>query len=190
MFIFGHLGITLGISFVLFHVILPKAGIKLKISYLFIALGAILPDLLDKPIGWILLNESVANGRLFGHTLLFAGIIALVGFHVKEHRTELFCVAFGVFMHLLEDLMWETPTTLLYPLFGFGFPQGSIGDWHGYFLDMVIRIYTPAFSYAFVTEVIGITILIGFAGFVLYTTLNVKEKKEKLSTKTNLKNSR
>ena len=144
-------------------------------------------DLMDKPIGWILLNESVANGRLFGHTLLFAGIIALVGFHVKEHRTAIFCVAFGVFMHLLEDLMWETPATLLYPLFGFGFPHGSIGDWHGYFLDMVIRIYTPAFSYAFVTEVIGITILIGFAGFALYTTLNVKEN---VSTKTNLKNSR
>jgi len=42
-----------------------------KINYLFVALGAILPDLIDKPIGRILLGESVANGRLFGHTLLF-----------------------------------------------------------------------------------------------------------------------
>jgi hypothetical protein len=66
--------------------------------------------------------------------------------------------------------------------------RGSdVGNAHNDFLDMVIRIYTPAFSYAFVTEMLGITILIGFAGFALYTNLNVKEK---LSAKTNLKNSR
>ena len=173
MFVFGHIGITLGIAFVLFQLVLPKAGIKLKISYLFIALGAILPDLMDKPIGWILLNESVANGRIFGHTLLFVLVLVMIGLFFKKHQTGIFCVAFGVFMHLLEDQMWEKPATLLYPLFGLSFPKGSIGDWHCYFLDMVIRIYTPALSYSFVTEVIGITILICFAGFVLYTNLEL-----------------
>jgi hypothetical protein len=72
MFVFGHLGITLGIAFILFQFVLPRIGIRpKKINYLFIAIGAILPDLIDKPIGRILLGESVANGRLFGHTLLF-----------------------------------------------------------------------------------------------------------------------
>jgi hypothetical protein len=78
MFIFGHIGITLGIAFIIFQFVLPRIGIRLKkINYLFVALGAILPDLIDKPIGRILLGESVANGRLFGHTLLFILLLKL-----------------------------------------------------------------------------------------------------------------
>jgi hypothetical protein len=68
MFIFGHIGITLGIAFIIFQFVLPRIGIRL---------GAILPDLIDKPIGRILLGESVANGRLFGHTLLFILLLKL-----------------------------------------------------------------------------------------------------------------
>ncbi|GAH30952.1 unnamed protein product, partial [marine sediment metagenome] len=113
MFVFGHIGVTLGIAFVLFQFVLPRIGIRLKINYLFIALGAILPDLIDKPIGRILLGESVANGRLFGHTLLFVLILITIGFFCKYHRDGVFCLAFATFMHLCEDKMWEMPATLL-----------------------------------------------------------------------------
>ena len=78
MLLFGHIGITPGIAFILFQFVLPRIGIRSKkINYLFIALGAILLDLIDKPIGRILLGESVANGRLFGHTLLFVLLLKL-----------------------------------------------------------------------------------------------------------------
>ena len=76
MFVFGHLGITLGIAFILFQFVLPRIEIRLKkINYLFVAIGAIFPDLIDKPVGRILLGESVANGRLFGHSLCVVFIL-------------------------------------------------------------------------------------------------------------------
>jgi len=39
--------------------------------YSFILIGALLPDLIDKPIGKIMLAESLSNGRLFAHSFLF-----------------------------------------------------------------------------------------------------------------------
>ena len=49
MFIFGHIGITLGGAFIIFQFVLPRIGIRLKkINYLFVALGAILPEAQSK----------------------------------------------------------------------------------------------------------------------------------------------
>ncbi len=184
MFVFGHLGITLGIAFILFQFVLPRIGIRpKKINYLFIAIGAILPDLIDKPIGRILLGESVANGRLFGHTLLFVLMLVMLGFFFKDHRDAVFCLSFGAFMHLLEDKMWEMSATLLYPLYGFGFPKGTVigENWYDYFLLMYNRSYVPALSYVFASEIIGTVILVCLAGFAIcrvffngfgYRTLN------------------
>ena len=172
MFVFGHIGLTLGIAFVISGLVLPriKVGIRPNISYLFIALGAILPDLIDKPIGRILLGESVANGRLFGHTLLFVLILTTIGFFLKNHRDEVFCISFATFMHLCEDRMWEMPATLLYPLYGFGFPKGAVmgENWYDYFLIIFNGSYVPALSYVFVSEIMGIVILGGLSGFTIY----------------------
>ena len=170
MFVFGHIGITLGIAFILFQFVLPRIGIRLKrINYLFVAIGAILPDLIDKPIGRILLGESVANGRLFAHTLLFVLILLMLGFFLKDHRDAVFCLSFGAFMHLIEDKMWEIPATLFYPLFGFGFPKGTVigENWYEYFLLAFTKSYVPALSYVFVSEITGTLILVCLAGFAI-----------------------
>ena len=174
MFVFGHIGITLGIAFVLFQFVLPKLGIKLDINYLFIALGAILPDLIDKPIGRILFSESVANGRLFGHTLLFAFILVTIGFLLNTHRNEIFCLAFGTFLHLLEDRLWKTPATLFYPLYGFSFPKGTVTgeNWIQYFLSIIGNSYQPTLSFVFVSEIIGIVVLCGLSFFHVTSTHN------------------
>ncbi|OEU51521.1 MAG: hypothetical protein BA871_09955 [Desulfuromonadales bacterium C00003096] len=64
---------------------------------MFIAIGVILPDLIDKPIGRILLGESVANGRLFGHTLLFVLISVHFFFLQKTFlRSKKWCKQFLV----------------------------------------------------------------------------------------------
>jgi len=62
MFLFGHMGVTLGIAVLVFYVLKIKLDRRL---YLFILIGAILPDLIDKPIGEVLLANSISNGRLF-----------------------------------------------------------------------------------------------------------------------------
>ena len=174
MFVFGHIGVTLGIAFIISRLVLPRIkiwnGARPKLNYLFIALGALLPDLIDKPIGRILLGESVANGRLFGHTLLFVLILITIGFFLKDHRDAVFCLSFATFLHLCEDRMWEMPATLLYPLYGFGFPKGTVmgENWYDYFLLIFNRSYVPALSYVFVSEIAGIVILGGLAGFTLF----------------------
>ena len=181
MFVFGHIGVTLGITFIISRLVLPKIniwnGIRPKINYLFIALGAILPDLIDKPIGRILLGESVANGRLFGHTLLFVLILITTGFFLKNHRNEIFCLAFATFLHLCEDRMWEMPATLLYPLYGFGFPKGIVigENWYDYFLLVFNGSYQPSLSYVFVSEVMGIVILGGLSVLTLFLFFTKKE---------------
>ena len=178
MFVFGHLGITLGIAFILFQFVLPRIGIRLKkINYLFIALGAILPDLIDKPIGRILLGESVANGRLFGHTLLFVLILVMIGYFLKDHRDAVFCLSFGAFMHLIEDRMWENSATFFYPLYGLGFPKGTVigENWYDYFLLIFNRSYVPALSYVFVSEIMGVVILCGLSVLTLFLFFTKKE---------------
>jgi hypothetical protein len=151
--------------------VLPRlrGGTRPNLNYSFITLGAILPDLIDKPIGRILLGESVANGRLFGHTLLFVLILLMLGFFFKDHRAAVFCLTFGAFMHLIEDRMWENAATFFYPLYGLRFPKGTVigGNWYEYFLIVFTRSYVPSLSYVFASEIMGTLILVGLAGFAI-----------------------
>jgi membrane-bound metal-dependent hydrolase YbcI (DUF457 family) len=165
MFLFGHLGITLGITVLLFRVLKIKPNRQL---YCVVLVGAILPDLIDKSIGEILLSQSLSNGRLFAHTLLFVVILLLIGVYAYKRNGELkgFILGGAVFIHLCEDRMWLTPETFFYPAFGFAFPQGTIeAHWWEYFLTRFFETYSllPEAAYAFYSELIGIAILLLFA---------------------------
>ena len=161
MFIFGHLGITLGIFFILSQFI---PSIRSRLDYRIIALGALLPDLVDKPIGRFLFAESVASGRLVGHTLVFV-LILLIGGYVllKQRRDSLGVQVAGAgFLHLVEDRMWMSPVTLLWPALGWKFPQGdAYGSFKDYLLDVISHCYVPEPSYEFVSEVVGFIVLTG-----------------------------
>ncbi|MCK4475553.1 MAG: metal-dependent hydrolase [Methanophagales archaeon] len=176
MFLFGHLGITLGIAFLFFRILKIEQDRRL---YLFVLTGAILPDLIDKPVGEILLTNSISNGRLFAHTLLFAFILLLIGTYLykrngSEEKGVVF-LSFASFIHLCEDQMWLSPKTLFYPVFGFDFPQGVVEEhWWDYFLRVFFGTYSPLtgaeLSFTFVSELIGISILLIFIFYYLYRT--------------------
>jgi membrane-bound metal-dependent hydrolase YbcI (DUF457 family) len=106
MYPLAHMGIPM----------LPFAitGRKVEGWYL-IFLGGLLPDLIDKPLGHLLLPEN--NGRIFAHTLLLC--ITLFTLGLVNSRAML--VAYGVAFHLLLDTMFMDPSTALWPLMG-GFP--------------------------------------------------------------------
>lgn len=182
MFILGHLGVTLGVTFIIDQLILKKGTKKIKkmsnINYLLIAIGSLLPDLIDKPIGHILLRDSVSYGRLFGHTLLFLFGVAIVGYFLKSHRNNIFCLLFGTSMHLLEDRMWKMPNILLYPLYGFSFPNGVvIGDkWYDYFIFIFNRSYKPTNNIVFLSEILGILFLIALVIFSIYKAKGTYKK--------------
>lgn len=76
MLLFGHLGITLG-AFIGLRRLIPRLKSVIDLKYL--AIGALLPDLIDKPIGKVIFASTFANGRIIGHTLLFSCLLVFTG---------------------------------------------------------------------------------------------------------------
>jgi len=110
MLIFAHLGLTLAAA-KLAQWVKPN----LNISLFFVALGSLLPDLVDKPLGYLLFG-NMGTGRIFAHTLLFFLILIMLA-AILQNR-NLASLSAGVFAHLLEDSMWNMPQTLFWPLMG------------------------------------------------------------------------
>jgi membrane-bound metal-dependent hydrolase YbcI (DUF457 family) len=102
----------------------------------FSALGAVLPDLLDKPVGHILLAESLNSGRIIGHGLLFLALLLIVGVALRRRRGSfvLLAVAAGVASHQVLDAMWAMPVTWYFPLLGPYEP----GEFTGYFGNAIL----------------------------------------------------
>ena len=86
----------------------------------FAALGALLPDLIDKPVGHILLADSLNYGRIFGHGLLFLALLFIAGIIFKRERGSpaVLAVAAGVLIHQILDTMWTDAITWYFPLLG------------------------------------------------------------------------
>jgi hypothetical protein len=150
MLLFGHIGLTLGI-FLLLSLLTRR-----KFSYPLIIICSILPDLIDKPVGRILL--PLGSGRLFGHTLAFLLILILIGLYWR-----MLFVAFAVMLHLIQDRMWEQPAILLWPLLGgFRFHEAvSVSD---YVSGLAWGLY-PSLSITFISEAAGFAVLLIFFAF-------------------------
>jgi hypothetical protein len=84
------------------------------------AIGAVLPDLIDKPLGLLLFGDSIGSGRVFMHTLLAALVLLIPGLVIWQWKKNPVVpgIAVGVISHQVLDLMWRTPKTWFYPLYG------------------------------------------------------------------------
>lgn len=121
MLIFHHLFLGLAAGIIL-AVLLSN-----KWAVLYAGVGAIIPDLLDKPLGQILLSDSINYGRIYAHTLTLAVILIVIGLLIwYKYRKNilLLCIGAGVLIHQLGDAMWEAPVNWLWPFFG-PFPPSS-----------------------------------------------------------------
>ncbi len=132
MFPLAHLGFTS---------LLSGRNIDLKV----LLLGAMLPDLIDKPLGHILLPGN--NGRIIAHTLLFSVLLLLIGLAWKSALP----LSLGVSMHQLLDSMYLSPESSLWPMLG-PFPPTDfhISSW----LDSLTD------PYIIMTELAGLAFLI------------------------------
>lgn len=83
-------------------------------------IGSILPDLIDKPLGHIILSGSLDYGRIYAHSGLFLLVLVVVGIAYRRWKGSwiLLVLAIGVISHLVLDSMWELPVTLFYPILG------------------------------------------------------------------------
>ena len=122
-------------------------------------IGSLLPDIIDKPIGLFFFQDTISNGRIICHTLLFLILMTLAGSYLYKSRgrTSLFAVSFGIFTHLIFDQMWRAPRTLFWPIYGFTFDRMDLTDWIPNILHALMtdaQVYVP--------ELVGTAILVWF----------------------------
>ena len=145
MLLFAHLGLTLA-----------AGGLARRADLACLALGAMLPDIIDKPLGLVVFGTP-AMGRTIAHTFLFLLIIILLAIHFHDLRIA--SISGGVLAHLVLDFMWRSPVILFWPLFG-NFPVTTGTGTFGYLQQLLFELRDPA---VLVPEVLGLAYLIYFA---------------------------
>ncbi|MGH2690823.1 MAG: metal-dependent hydrolase, partial [Actinomycetota bacterium] len=121
--LFWHLGVTAAVVY-------ATLG-RRRIDYRVVLLGALLPDLVDIPIGRFLFADRFGAQQLYGHTLLLLVVTALVVmlFMRGETARRWFVLPMAALIHLGLDAMWNQPVTFYWPLFGTEFPRMPEGSW-------------------------------------------------------------
>jgi hypothetical protein len=83
-----------------------------RFDYRLIALGALLPDLIDAPVGH----------RALAHTLVFAvaslAVVMLVTVNRRALRRHLIAIPIGFLAHLVLDFVWVDKSLFWWPAFG------------------------------------------------------------------------
>ncbi|WP_332449391.1 metal-dependent hydrolase [Methanoculleus sp.] len=150
MFVACHLflGLILGLA------LARRLGDRRLIG--FAALGAVLPDLLDKPVGHLLLAESLNSGRIFAHGLLFLGLVLIAGIALKrrDRSFALLAVATGALSHQVLDMMWAMPVTWYFPLLG---PYRSY-EFTDYFGNAILAEVSSLSEWIFLAASAGIVL--------------------------------
>jgi len=125
--LFWHIGGVLALFRYVFRD--PKVDVR------FLTLGALLPNLVDKPLGTLIFPDYFEVDRLYGHTLLFSTLIMVVTLLVTRRgrvRRKWMAVAIGAMLHLALDGMWTSGAVLFWPLLGVTFPTGVVPYWAGF----------------------------------------------------------
>jgi membrane-bound metal-dependent hydrolase YbcI (DUF457 family) len=103
--------------------------------------GAVLPDLIDKPIASIFFHDVFGTHRVFAHTLVFPVVLLAVVMIATGRggtaRKASIAVVLGVFVHLILDAAWLSPDGFLWPFFGFEFPATAGSDFPTLLRSMV-----------------------------------------------------
>jgi membrane-bound metal-dependent hydrolase YbcI (DUF457 family) len=182
MLLFGHIGITLGIFFGISYYA-PRLRTIIDPRYL--AIGALLPDLIDKPLGMLIFASTISNGRMISHTLVFSLTLFLIGLYLYDKKSDIrvITLASGSFFHLIEDQMWTTPHTLFWPFLGWYFPKDSIADGLGFLLMLFKKSFIFDFSHGFIPAHSFIPELIGMIVIVILSISWLKERLYKINSK-------
>ena len=178
MLLLGHVGIALGAV----QLAAPACATLLRqrtgavyrlIDYRFLALGAVLPDLIDKPLGLLILRDALGTSRSIGHTLAFTAALLVIGLlsSRSNRRLALLSLGIGGLSHLILDGMWGTPRTLFWPALGWGFP---VGEHQGLANYLFVLWRSPwEHFWLFLSEVLG-GFVIGHLFFKLWRRRRLK----------------
>ena len=193
MFIFGHVGITLGAATAVSGGITrfraspkepPPVNGKSKIKgepgsiserlglgalsrfldIRVLLIGTLVPDIIDKPLSFL----GFGNGRSITHTLLVFLIVLAAALYLWKYRSQiwLLAIAIVIFTHLIFDRMWAAPRTLFWPLYGWAFTPAVQKIGLGQFSVWCHELFSN--SYVYISETIGILIFVFFVGTLLH----------------------
>ena len=118
----------------------------------FLMLGAILPDLIDTPIG-LLFFDSLQSVRLVAHSLVLAAILMtwiVLATRRGRPRKRWMPIAIGVLIHLFLDAMWADPESLWWPFLGFEFASVEAAAASDYVVDVLGNVW------AWIGELVGL----------------------------------
>ena len=128
------------------------------IDYRLVLLGSILPDIIDKPVWFLVSNisaESVLGGRGYAHTLAFNLVLLLGGLVLIKYRKRwLLVLSLCSLGHLVCDQMWGSPATLLWPFLG-PLPAKETAGWLS---DVIRDLFTDPDSG--IPEIVGLLALL------------------------------
>lgn len=147
MFPLGHVGLTLAAAEAARRTRAFAWLARVPVAWL--AVGAMLPDAVDKPLGHGLLDWGA--GRLFGHSLLFVLLLAALAAVAWQRSPRwgpiVVALALGSATHLVFDLIWRQPAVVLWPFLG-PIPKGDFRP-----IQWVAMLFTDPFVRT--TEVLG-----------------------------------
>jgi inner membrane protein len=187
MLLFSHTGITLGVATILANILPLQKQKNISTDSVYVSLrkpqfkkwhitifdrlvhyadirliliGSMLPDIIDKPLGHLILSNLLSNGRVVCHSLLFFILLSLSGIFLswRFNIKGLMILSFGVALHLVLDEMWLNPRTLFWPLLGFSFEKINIENWIPDMLHTLVTNYSW-----YIPELIGFFIIAWFS---------------------------
>ncbi|MCK9306591.1 MAG: metal-dependent hydrolase [Methanoculleus sp.] len=118
-------------------------------------LGAVLPDLIDKPLGHIILNGTVNYGRIYFHGLTILFLILLAGIILYRYRGRigLLALAAGMASHQFFDAMWRHPVEWFWPFLG-PLPRHDYAE--DFFWDAILRELAQPSEWLFLFLIAGL----------------------------------
>jgi inner membrane protein len=195
MFVFGHIGITLGAAVLVSGLVTEVRSAAAKnraagrprqsspgqaretrnsfflkkwfdsldnfIDIRLLIIGSLLPDIIDKPLGFILYG----NGRIITHTLLLTLIVLIIGtlLYFNRKKSWLLALAIGMASHLILDQMWFNPYVLLWPSRGWSFPRMPKTNW---IVEWTSELRTN--YWVDIPEMVGLAIVVTFLVILIY----------------------
>lgn len=106
----GHIAVTWAVS----HLLQRSNPQLSQLDYRLLALSAMLPDFIDKPLAIWVFPDSHSSQNVT-HSLLFNGLLLVLSLLIWQKALP-YTIAFNA--HILADKMWYHTETFWWPLYG------------------------------------------------------------------------
>lgn len=126
----------------------------------FVILGALLPNLIDKPLGSVVFHDALGSSRVYAHALVAPVLVlALVMVATRRgtaRRRAWLGIPIGWLLHVFLDAQWLDPEGFWWPFLGLDFPameDSTLGEVVVAHLTGVVNVITELAGLAYLIAV-------------------------------------